>query len=727
MLPKVAVIKGGEIMMILCRVFAGLAALLAVLASDGAQALQSGTYSPVLPDTPRTTASSVELDVSFAPTPEFVVEVQPLTVEEYDDSDGMDSRFLLVDRQRDGRGDALVRYTRMVVQSPNAQIASAMSSLELPMDPAISSLQIHHARITRDGRVIDMTRDVSVDVLRQEDRLSQGYFTGQVNALVRMPGVRADDTLDIAYSIHDRNPSLNGRHSALVPLGTPVPFQNFHVRVVWPREALNERVVGPDVDLRRYVHEDSVEIVYGPGPVEAHVAEPGVPAWRFDQSSLLLSRFTSWREVADWAAPFYRPVITPEVRRVADAIRRDNPDPRDQIAEALRYTQREINYFAILLGEGGYTPITPDETLRYAEGDCKAKTLLLISILAALDINASAAIVSTSLGPGLLELPASPLLFNHVIVTLAHNGRRYWLDPTRSEQFGHLDALSQADFGYALVLDRHIMGLVDMRQTGQPPLLDVRESFDVIDVREQLAEAELEWTLSGVLADSMRAGADSAQPDALERLIAGFYSFRLVDPIQPGDFERIDDTANNRLTLRWRGQVVLQNYHRSRNRPVLAFGAHAVAMTDLSSNEKTSLEARALPYPFRARQTTEISWPDDYRHFVTDPLSTTLDTEPVYLSFAVEPGASSATLTAEMRIRDWELGAEQAEQVGDSMQWLINQGIMVVGPERRASGDRRLSSLDEADRRLLGFNLFATILRAAEQRRQNDRQAAATP
>src|SRR5690606_24767377 len=74
----------------------------------------------------------------------------------------------------------------------------------------------------------------------------------------------------------------------------------------------------------------------------------------------------------------------------------------------------------------------PADTWQMRYGDCKAKSLLLASILRELGIEADVVVVSTNLGDAVVDLLPLPGAFNHMIVKARIGGEDYWLDGTSS-------------------------------------------------------------------------------------------------------------------------------------------------------------------------------------------------------------------------------------------------------------------------------------------------------
>lgn len=114
------------------------------------------------------------------------------------------------------------------------------------------------------------------------------------------------------------------------------------------------------------------------------------------------------------------------------------------------YVQDEIHYEAIEFGRRAYVPKTARETMRDRYGDCKDHALLLYSLLQAVDIDASLALVNLQQAV-VPELPNTDQ-FNHVIVAVPTDDGHVFIDTTDKDlRLGELPPRSMAG-NHALLL-----------------------------------------------------------------------------------------------------------------------------------------------------------------------------------------------------------------------------------------------------------------------------------
>ena len=136
--------------------------------------------------------------------------------------------------------------------------------------------------------------------------------------------------------------------------------------------------------------------------------------------------------------------------------------------------QEDIRYTGLELGSGAYRPTAPAEVLLRRYGDCKDKTLLAVTMMRDLGIDAAPAFVSTQWDNHVHERLPSPGVFNHAIAKVRIGSKTYRIDLTSTGQGGDLQDGTQADFGEALVIGPGTTEPEPMpRARAKEPLVDV--------------------------------------------------------------------------------------------------------------------------------------------------------------------------------------------------------------------------------------------------------------
>jgi transglutaminase-like putative cysteine protease/tetratricopeptide (TPR) repeat protein len=158
-------------------------------------------------------------------------------------------------------------------------------------------------------------------------------------------------------------------------------------------------------------------------PTIADETEPRLPhvAW---------TNFHTWAEVGAWYRSMEGSRTEPDddIRAKVKELTAGK-DTEDAKARAIyAYVGPQIRYIGVAFGVGRYQPHQASEILSNQYGDCKDKTTLLISMLAAAGIRADAVLIGA--GVAFNEAVPSPASFNHAI-NLAHvDGKPVWLDAT---------------------------------------------------------------------------------------------------------------------------------------------------------------------------------------------------------------------------------------------------------------------------------------------------------
>ncbi|HEY9165949.1 MAG TPA: DUF3857 domain-containing protein [Candidatus Kryptonia bacterium] len=144
------------------------------------------------------------------------------------------------------------------------------------------------------------------------------------------------------------------------------------------------------------------------------------------------SDWKTWNDISDWYyKQFFQPhlIMTDEISAKAKEITSGSTDELDKIEKTYEFVQK-LTYIAIEIGKGGYAPSEPQKVLERKYGDCKDKSILLLSLLKSLGIKAKPVLVLTS-DEGVVHADFPSWEFNHMIVKVfTQSGKSYWLDPT---------------------------------------------------------------------------------------------------------------------------------------------------------------------------------------------------------------------------------------------------------------------------------------------------------
>jgi Domain of Unknown Function with PDB structure (DUF3857)/Protein of unknown function (DUF2569) len=440
------------------------------------------------------------------------------------------------------------RTAMMVVNEAGVPTASQISC---EFDPADQQLIFHRVVIHRHGRTIDKLVLSRFKMLQRETSLESSLYLGTWTAVLLLDDVRAGDIVDCSYTLRGGHPDLAGHFGVTWRLGWDTSLQTNHHRLLWP--------AGRPLSIRPLNSVVEPSIAHGPGTVEytwtvenAPRVEPeeDLPPWYNPYPAVQLSDFGSWSEVAKWGVNVFKTTTSlsePMRERIA-AIQDSSAVAEQRVLTAIRFVQDEIRYFGIELGRSSYRPTPPERVLAQRFGDCKDKSLLLITLLRGLGVEAYPAFVNSEKRGAVRDLLPSPFDFDHVVVWFRFAGATHWVDATEQAERGStLDALDVPDFGYALPLADTTTQLVPMSAPpGARGRTVIRKDFDAshLDAPAQLG---VRITYEGRDANAARLALRKENGDAQmkrhQQIYAGLYpGIQLAAP-----FSVTDDEKTNRI------------------------------------------------------------------------------------------------------------------------------------------------------------------------------------
>jgi hypothetical protein len=273
-----------------------------------------------------------------------------------------------------------------------------------------------------------------------------------------------------------------------------------------------------------------------------------------------------WRAIGEWVTKLEanRPDPSPEITVQTQSLITGAPDFYAKLSRITEYIQKNIRYFIVERGIGGFQAHPAADIFRNRYGDCKDKTTLLISMLQVAGIHAFYVPVDTHRGyvdpdtPSLygnhmitaIELPADLQDPRLMAIVKAKDGKRYLIfDPTDERTpVGNLRSALQGSYGtvaagaasqiialpvldpnsngteqkgsFTLSSDGTLAGSIDSSHTG-PEGAFFRRFLKKTDTKEQREDWEkhVAATLPAVTLDAFQ----FVQPDALDKPIEFHY------------------------------------------------------------------------------------------------------------------------------------------------------------------------------------------------------------
>ncbi len=533
--------------------------------------------------------SKADTRYDVIPTPAWVVRAE-LAVKKTADSDSRKggADYLLVDHQI--RLDAVeFHHVRFVTRLTNVSGIEDNSQITINFDPKVERLHLHSILIRRGGRSIDQLRHGRVRVIQRENNLEDQLVDGALTFHLVMADVRVGDVVDYSYTMERRNVEWGNRNFGRLQTQWSDPVELLRIRLLSPLSSPLKTFSYPAEMPKTSVASGLSILEWSKANVSARRHENDAPSGFQQYGAVEYSQFSNWSEIVEAAIPLYSVAAAPsgELKELIARFAAAGPTDAQRATAVMKFVQDEIRYTGIEEGEGAFRPTPPNDVLARRYGDCKDKTLLAVTLLKALGIEAAPALVSTRWREEVANHLPSPGLMNHVVARAVIAGQTYWFDATSTGQGGGLANFTQASFGNALVISPGVVALEPMKVVElSRPLV---RSHAIFDLRAGLfAESALKVTTTyfNAEADRMRRRLRAKGITELGQNYLHYYKGQYADTRSTGPLQVTDKVEENELSVTesYRIKDVFETDKQNRQR----FYVNADSITDV-------LEAPDLP------------------------------------------------------------------------------------------------------------------------------------
>lgn len=396
-------------------------------------------------------------------------------------AEGRERLYALIDYQNRHDVASDHYYTRIVTDLLSSSGVEDQGTLSVDFDPAYETVRLHYARIIRGEQVINAIDMSEAMVFRAETDRKQMIFNGGMTFSLPILDLRVGDRLDYAYSLSGRNPAIKTGFLSRRSFNYSYHASRLHYRI-GVHEDLPLQVKNINNAPEPRLERDGpyrVHIWDRPDP-EVNGLDEDTPPWAYRLPAYELSSLENWGQVGDLFAAHYERTVA-DLGAIADitqTIRAEHSTDKERARAAVDWVQSHIRYVAINLGEGGFVPRRPERVLRRRFGDCKDVTLLLLTLLDDLGIEAHAVLVDLDERGGEFDGISHPYAFNHIMVMAQIEGQDYPMDATRDPQMGTLDAMEKGDIRRGLRLDPGQSAVIDFPQNDYEFREKVTDRFD---------------------------------------------------------------------------------------------------------------------------------------------------------------------------------------------------------------------------------------------------------
>ncbi len=523
--------------------------------------------------------------------------------------DSGSSQYLLIDQQ-----DNLVtqeKFRHYAIKLFNSDGIQEHSNININFDPTYQTLSFHYIRIIRDGKTLDKLSNVIISTIQRETDMESALFDGSLTAVINLKDIRAEDVLEYAYTLKGFNPIRGNQYYRQFYQDYTVPVNRIYCRLLLKHNySLNIKYYNDAVYVKEGKYKNLKTYTFDVSALKAKTYDNNVPSWYDIQRSVSFSNFSEWNEVINWALPLY------DDDKVPNAISKklaSFENLESKIDHCIALVQNEVRYLGLESGIGAYKPNSPSTVYKNRYGDCKDKSLLLVSALRSIGIEAFPFLVNTTYGPDLLNWQPSASSFDHCVVSLTYKDKDYFIDPTISNQKGSFKTLAFPNYGYGLKVKRGQNELTKIPETNKSTL-NVFEEF-YLDSIGGGASYSIRSTYTGRRADYMRGNAAQSSIEELGKSYLNYYSemYSEIEIDKPLNIIDTFDYTENKLILE-ESYRIKNLWQKIEGSEVLQFEVFPL-MLDSELNFPNSAE-RTMPFsistPFTYIQNTEVHMPSDW-------------------------------------------------------------------------------------------------------------------
>ena len=342
-----------------------------------------------------------------------------------------------------------VYSTRRVVKILN-EGGHKFGGVSIPYTRGNDDITLHHARtIASNGQVFELDRRKIVKDIPPPSAVERGLFVDARLMHFKMPEMSDGCIIDYAYSSKNRGHIMRDEFWRQVYFQTSAPVQYYRFTVHIPKKkTLYYQINGPQIEPviteSNYTRTYTFDVRDVP-PLHQEVFMPAIEDLAYNIS---ISSIDSWEMLVEWYATLIREqdYITPEIEEKTKALLKGAWTRKEKIKRLYEYVTANINYVGIELGIWAIKPHPAPLILKEKYGDCKDKTTLLSTMLAATGIRSYPVLISAGDSRSVIREIPSLAYFNHMILAVEENDDAdlIWLDSTvETCAFGDFPASNQ--------------------------------------------------------------------------------------------------------------------------------------------------------------------------------------------------------------------------------------------------------------------------------------------
>jgi transglutaminase-like putative cysteine protease len=452
--------------------------------------------------------------------------------------------YLLLDEQENIREqEYFLHYAYKILSSEGLQ---ELADISVDFDPSYETLIFHQVKILRKGESINQLPK-QVQTIQRESNMERHLYDGTMTALIHLTDVRVGDVIEYSFTRKGYNEVFDGYINRKISLNFSIPIKKSFQRMIIP-ESKNAYV--KYVNTQRSATTEIIrgDVIYtlAGEDIDAVIRDSNEPDWYDPYAYMIVSNLETWLDVSKWAAKHYR--VTDTEQKKLQNLAKDRFKPsistEEFVLEAVRFVQDEVRYLGFESGLNSHKPHPPSQVFEQRFGDCKDKSLLLVSLLKMRNVKAYPMLVNTYLRHHVSDLPPMIQSFNHCVVKIDFSGDNIFIDPTISNQGGDLRSNYFPTYGKGLIINDDSENLTPL----PPPLesgVNEQQHFILSSIGGE-AELTIRTEYRGSDADIQRSYFDNNDYQIIQKNYLTFYGNLYAD-IKVSQPLKVEDNRSKNL------------------------------------------------------------------------------------------------------------------------------------------------------------------------------------
>jgi len=380
--------------------------------------------------------------------------------------------------------------------------------------------------IKPNGQVIPVD---AKDIHDSSEYAGYEFYTDIKQKSFTMPAVEDGCIIEYAYEIKNLKPVLPFDYFATFFCQEFYPMEVDILEIVMPENIeLNYKKFNTNLTPQIIVKENKKTYVFTNSKQKEIIPEPRMPSLRDKNTfpQLTIWSLTNWETISRWYINLVQEQMKydNELTSFTRQLVADKKTREEKINAIFNFVSQKIRYVAVLLGPYTHKPHVAYDIFQKRYGDCKDKTILLLTMLKIAEIEGSPALVP-SYGEYFDESVPSLEAFNHVIAVVPSGDKYFWLDATNETAAYNSVPFFRStnvfiinnDGSYKFVKTPDLNNAKDFSQT------DMKYRIDT----EGDADLDCTYTYSGKAAESIRYYYKYSPPEQRKKFFEEVITFPL--------------------------------------------------------------------------------------------------------------------------------------------------------------------------------------------------------